>query len=81
YNSIENLLEHVEEIKGRHHSTLVEFKERLLLGKKLVTIDCNVPIETDFDSFLLREFDREKLYEIFMELGFQQLISNMRLAE
>ena len=81
YGSIANLLEHVDEVKGRHNATLKENKELLLLCKKLVTIDCGVPISTDFDSFDLQEFDRDKLREVFTELGFNQLIISMGLDE
>ena len=79
YGTIDNLLKHVDEIKGRHHNTLEEKKEFLLLCKKLVTIDCDVSIHTDFSSFDLQEYDCDKLLEIFNELGFQQLILNMGL--
>jgi len=79
YGSVENLLEHLDEIKGRHNNTLKENKELLLLCKKLVTIDCDVPINIDFGSFDLQEYDRDKLLEIFTELGFNQLILNMGL--
>jgi len=79
YGSIKNLLKHVDEVKGRHNSTLKENKELLLLYKKLVTIECDVPIHTDFDNFDLQEYDNDKLLEIFEELQFNQLILNMGL--
>lgn len=79
YGSIENLLEHVDEIKGRHNATLKENKELLLLCKKLVTIVCDVPIATDFSSFDLQEYDYDKLLEIFNELGFSRLSAQMGL--
>jgi DNA polymerase-1 len=79
YGSIKNLLEHVDEVKGRHNSTLKENKELLLLCKKLVTIECDVPVHTDFNSFGLQEYDNDKLLEIFEELQFNQLILNMGL--
>lgn len=81
YGSIKNLLEHVDEVKGRHNATLKENKELLLLCKKLVTIDCSAPIHTDFNSFDLQEFDRDKLRQIFVELGFNQLIISVGLDE
>jgi len=79
YGSIKNLLEHADEVKGRHNSTLKENKELLLLCKKLVTIECDVPIYTDFSGFDLQEYDCDKLLEIFEELQFNQLILNMGL--
>jgi DNA polymerase-1 len=79
YGNIDNLLEHVDEIKGRHNTTLKENKELLLLCRKLVTIECDVPIHTDFSSFDLQEYDYDKLLEIFNELGFNKLILDMGL--
>lgn len=81
YHTIENLLEHAEELKGKFgvKGYLKGYEELLLLGKKLITIECDVPIRTDFNSFDLQEYDCDKLLEIFNELGFAQLIFNMGL--
>ena len=78
YGSIEK---HIDELKkSRRKDSLLEFKDRLPLNKVLVTIMCDVPIRIDYDSFAMKEFDRDKLREIFTELGFSRLIDNLGLG-
>lgn len=79
YGSIENLIDHTDEIKNKRGDSLREFKDMLLLSKKLVTIDCDVPTEVDFNNMVVKKFDRDKLREIFIELGFSRLITHLGL--
>ncbi|MBC8373966.1 MAG: DNA polymerase I, partial [Planctomycetes bacterium] len=44
YGSIENLYEHVDEIKGKRGDNLRKFRDMAEMSKKLVTIDCDVPV-------------------------------------
>jgi len=80
YKSIENLLKHIDEIKSRRGDNLRKFKDNLALGKKLVTIDCNVPLEIDYKDLALKEFNKEKLAGIFTELGFNRLLTQLGLT-
>jgi len=80
YGSIENLLQHVDEIKTKRGDSLRKYKDSLALSKKLVTIDCNVPLTIDYGDLALKEFDEEKLGEIFTELGFSRLLTQLSMA-
>jgi len=80
YGSIENLLEHADEIKGKRGDSLRKFKDRLTLGKELVTIDCNVPVQIDYSDLTLEQFDKDKLAGIFTELGFSRLLTQLGLT-
>ncbi|MEM9259837.1 MAG: 5'-3' exonuclease H3TH domain-containing protein, partial [Bacteroidota bacterium] len=73
YGSIENLLEHTDEIKGKNQERLREFADQALLSKTLATIEIEVPVKFDPDNYLLEPFDREYLSEIFKELEFRSL--------
>ncbi len=73
YGSIENLLEHTEELKGKQKERVEENREQALLSKQLATIDIEVPIRFNADDYLLEPFDREWLSEIFKELEFRTL--------
>lgn len=83
YGSVENLLAHIhaDEVPSRHRDNLKKFKDRLLLSKKLVTIECDVPVEIDYDRFALKEFDKGRLRDIFTKLGFNRLITQLGLDE
>ena len=80
YGSLENLYEHADEIKGKRGDNLRNSKALAILSKTLVTINCDMAIETDYTDFKLTEFDKEKLGQIFRELGFSRLTSQLGLS-
>jgi DNA polymerase-1 len=80
YGSIENLLQNIDEIKTKRGDSLRKYKDSLALSKKLVTIDCNVPLTIDYGDLAIKEFDKEKLGGIFTELGFNRLLTQLGLA-
>ena len=73
YESVENLLDHAAEIKGKNSERLVEFREQALLSKTLARIDTAVPITFDADTYTLDPPDRQQLAELFRELEFRSL--------
>ena len=48
-----------------------------MLSRKLVTIDCDAPVELDEKTFAVHEPDKEKLAGLFKELGFTRLLSQL----
>jgi DNA polymerase-1 len=80
YGSLENLYAHADEIKGKRGQSLRSSKDKALLSKELVTIDCSTPIEIDYDAFKLTEPDAQELSEIFTELGFGRLLTKLGLT-
>ncbi|MFQ6035899.1 MAG: DNA polymerase I [Sedimentisphaerales bacterium] len=81
YGSIENLCQHIDEIKSKRGDNLRAFKDNLTLSRELVAIDCNIPLKFDYDDLTVREFDKEKLARIFTELGFNRLITQLGLTD
>lgn len=82
YGTIENLIKHIDELQpDKRQATLREHAHRLGMNKQLVTIDCKVPIDIDYYSFMLDGYDRDKLRKIFDELEFSQLIFRLELDE
>ncbi len=73
YGSIENLLEHTGELKGKQRERLEEQAEMARLSRKLVTINQQVPHNYSIDSFEFKPFDAEKLKQLMMELEFDTL--------
>ena len=80
YGSLDNLYAHADELKGKRADSLREHRDLAYLSKKLVTIDCNVPIKIDYDDLALKEFDKVRLGEIFTELGFKNLLAKLGLG-
>ena len=73
FGSLENLLDHVSELKGKQRENLETYRDQALLSKELVTIDRNVPLEISLPDLQRREWDSERLMEIFNELEFNVL--------
>jgi DNA polymerase I len=81
YGSIDNLYEHIDEIKGKRGDNLRKFKDIAIMSKELVTIDCNVPLQIDYNALTLKKFNEAKLAEIFTELGFNRLLTQLGLTK
>jgi len=73
YGSVENLLAHTAELKGKQRENLESHREQALLSKRLATIDCNVPINAEFDSMKLRPPDEARLKELLIEFEFNSI--------
>ena len=80
YGSLDKLYKHADEIKGKRGENLRRFKEQAYLSKELVTINCNVPLEINYDNLKLTEPDKTNLSEIFTELGFTRLLNRLGLT-
>ena len=80
YGSLDKLYKHADEIKGKRGENLRKFKEQAYLSKELVTINCEVPLKINYDSLKLTEPDKPKLSEIFTELGFSRLLTQLGLT-
>ncbi|MBK6827057.1 MAG: DNA polymerase I [Chitinophagaceae bacterium] len=73
YGSLENTLAHADQIKGAMGEKVRKGREMALLSKKLATIITSVPVEFHVEDFKLKEWDKEKLKQIFGELEFRTL--------
>lgn len=77
YGSVEGLIAHSNELKGKMKENVEAFAEQGLLSKKLATIICNVPIDFDEKAFEIEPFNEAALREIFSVLEFRTLSERM----
>jgi DNA polymerase-1 len=73
YGSVENIIAHAHELKGKQRENVEMYAEQGMVSKKLATIILDVPVEFNEKSFLLEEPDRELLEPLFNELEFKTL--------
>lgn len=73
FGSIENIYENIDEVKGAIKDKLIEHKEMAMISKQLATIIVDAPVDWIEDDYILKEFNKEKLTEIFAELEFKTL--------
>ncbi|HEY6189927.1 MAG TPA: DNA polymerase I [Pyrinomonadaceae bacterium] len=74
FGSIENALEHWEEVKHKsYRESLRDNADLIRQSRELATIRTDVPIELDLDKLRSRPPDRAAAYQLFRELEFQSL--------
>lgn len=78
YESLEDALEHADEISGkRAREGLLENREQALLSKELVTIMLDVPVDVDFHKLRWNEFKYQNLIEFCKEFQFFTMIDQI----
>jgi len=71
FGSIENIYKNLFKLKGKLKDNLIEGKSLLSLSKELVTIKTDIDIPFDEEEFRLKEYNKEKLIQLFDELEFR----------
>ena len=71
FGTIENMLDHTDEIKGKLREKVEAAVEDIKMSKFLATIKTDVPIETNLDDLKIVEPDEEELRKLFTELEFK----------
>jgi DNA polymerase-1 len=73
YGTLENVLEHADEIKGSLGEKIRNGKEAAIISKKLARIITDVPVQFHEEDYKLKEWNQPELREIFNELEFKAL--------
>ena len=75
FGSIDNMLQHTDEIKGKLREKVENAIEDIKMSKFLATIRTDVPMQLDLDELKVEQPDETKLRAIFEELEFKTLIN------
>lgn len=83
YKSIENIYENTEtlSVTASVKKKLDEGKESAFFSKELATIVLDAPISEKLDDFIIKDYNREKLAEIFTRLNFKSFLSKLDMKE
>ena len=73
YDTIENVLAHADEIKGKLGERIREHGDKAILSKQLATIDIKVPVPFDAEDLTICGPNTEKIIALFDELEFKSL--------
>ena len=71
YGSVENLIEHADELKGKQKENVIMFAEQGLMSKSLATINLEVPVKFNEEELRAKEPDLPMLMALFEELEFR----------
>ena len=80
YQTIENLFEHTDDLKGRVQESILQNKEQIELSKDLATIRLDVPVEFDENKLLFEGAKKDELVNLFQELEFKTLATRVLSA-
>jgi len=76
YKTLDILLSKADEIpQNKRRETLLNNKDKAILSRKLVTLKNDVPIKDEPSSFIMKEVQKEKLYNFLREMEFNRLLS------
>ena len=80
FGSLEALLDRAEEIKQpKRRDTLIEKRAQIEMSKRLVQLDCNMPLDFRLDDLEVRDPDPEVLLGFLAQMEFRTL--SKRIAE
>lgn len=75
FGSIDNMLEHTDQIKGKLREKVEAAIDDIKMSKFLATIRTDVPFDLEWDELKIEQPDEDKLREIFTELEFKTLLN------
>src|SRR5207247_901161 len=82
FGTLDNIIAHADEVAGGP-KTKTALKEavangKLALSRKLVTLDTCVPLGIDWQGWKRRDWDGQRLLELFHEFGFRGFAERVR---
>lgn len=79
YGTVEQVLEHIEQLKGKLKQNIETHAEDARMSKQLATIFREVPLETSLDELAFVDYDQQTVLELFRKLEFRSLIDRLGL--
>ena len=81
YGSVENLLEHAADVKGKKaREGLLAHADDARMSKKLVTILTDVDVDVDWPGFRVGTHDEAAVRDVFEKLEFRSLLGRLGAA-
>ncbi|MGI6737713.1 MAG: DNA polymerase I [Anaerovoracaceae bacterium] len=77
YGSVEEVLAHSDELKGKLRRSVEENGQQALMSKRLATISTQVPLELDFAECRWGGPDHDRLVELYKKLEFNSFLKRM----
>jgi len=77
YGSVENLIAHSHELKGKMRENVEAFAAQGIMSKELATICLDVPLEFDEEALVYTGPIKEKLQPLFEELEFRAVTQRL----
>ncbi len=80
FETVEGVIEHVSEIKGKLHDTIVNYQQQAMLSKQLATICKTADIPVDLEQFVYAP-DFKSLKEFYLKYEMNSLAKKIEVEE
>lgn len=77
YGSLEGLLEHTDDLKGKMKENVINFADQGRMSKMLATINIEAPVEFDIEELKVKQPNLKELLRIFEELEFRTMAKRL----
>jgi len=73
YGTVDDLLDHLDELKGKQRENLETYADQARLSKRLATIQLDVPFSVDWERLELASANPDRVAPLFAEFEFRSL--------
>jgi DNA polymerase-1 len=77
FGSLDNLFEHLDEVKGKLRERLAEHRESAFLSRRVGRIVIDLPVDLDLETARTGRYDRRAVAQRLRELEFRSLIDRL----
>jgi len=77
YGSLQKIIDNADKIGGKVGENLREFIPQIPLSKDLVTIRCELELETPYSALVKSDVDEAALISLYTELGFKKWLAEL----
>jgi len=77
YGTVDNVLEHLDDFKGKRAQMLREHADKARLSRELATIRLDTPLDVGPENLSYKGFDRAGLAELFRRYGFRRFAEGL----
>jgi DNA polymerase I len=78
YGSVEELVAHAEELRGKLKENVIASADQLTLNKELSRIVTDLPLDIEPEGCVLGEWDPEEVRRLFTSLEFRSLLDRLQ---
>jgi len=81
YDNLENLIEHIDDIKQiKRREVLSNNIDNILLSKKLIALDEHVPMDETIEDLIFKQYDYRKLLDFLTKQEFNSMVKGLKQA-
>lgn len=80
YQTLDNIYDHLDELKDRPRQILADNKETVMMSRRLAAIRLDLDVELDLKVADVANFDFSKVVGLFQELDFKSLLAKLPQA-